>query len=80
VQVLKTIGIVLCELLQSIGKNVASLMLPILQVLLREFDPGEHGYWTIAIDDSPTNDSGNLSNVVTNRFWLRVMSLVEWFA
>jgi hypothetical protein len=32
------------ELLQSIGKNAASLMLPILQVVLRKFDPGEHGY------------------------------------
>lgn len=46
------------ELLQSIGKNAASLMLPILQVVLRKFDPGEHGYWTIAIDDSPTKRFG----------------------
>ena len=46
------------ELLQSIGKNGTSLMLPILMVILKKFDPGEGGYWTLAIDDSPTKRFG----------------------
>jgi hypothetical protein len=46
------------ELLQSIGKNAASLMLPILMVVLKKFDPGEQGHWTFAIDDSPTKRFG----------------------
>ena len=46
------------ELLQSIGKNSASLMLPIVMVAVRKFDPGEQGHWTLAIDDSPTKRFG----------------------
>lgn len=46
------------ELLQSIGRNAASLMLPILMCVVRKFDPGEQGYWTLAIDDSPTKRFG----------------------
>lgn len=46
------------ELLQSIGKNAASLMLPILMVIVKKFDPGEQGHWTLAIDDSPTKRFG----------------------
>lgn len=40
------------ELLQTIGKNAASLMLPLLRFMLTKFGPGEHGYWPPLIDDS----------------------------
>ncbi|MEO9934456.1 hypothetical protein [Rhodopirellula bahusiensis] len=33
-------------LLQSIGKDATSLMLPLLMFIFRKFDPGEEGYWT----------------------------------
>lgn len=46
------------ELLQSVGKNAASLMLPILMAVNKKFDPGVQGYWTLAIDDSPTKRFG----------------------
>lgn len=46
------------ELLQSVGKNAASLMLPLLMFILKKFDPGKDGYWTMAIDDSPTKRFG----------------------
>lgn len=46
------------ELLQSLGKNAASLMLPILMCVVKKFDPGEEGHWTLAIDDSPTKRFG----------------------
>lgn len=46
------------ELLQAIGKSAALLAFPIIQVLVRRFDPGEGGYWTLAIDDSPTKRFG----------------------
>ncbi len=46
------------ELLQAVGKNSASLMLPLLSFILSKFDPGERGHWTIAIDDSPTKRFG----------------------
>ncbi len=46
------------ELLQTIGKDAASLMLPMLMFLLKKFDPGKDGYWTLAIDDSPTKRFG----------------------
>lgn len=45
-------------LLQSVGKDAASLMLPVLMFILKKFDPGEGGYWTLAIDDSPTKRFG----------------------
>ncbi|MEO1619312.1 MAG: transposase [Planctomycetota bacterium] len=45
-------------LLQSVGKDTASLMLPILMFILRKFEPGEGGCWTLAIDDSPTKRFG----------------------
>ena len=48
----------LYELLQSIGKNAASLMLPILIAVRKKFDPGGQGRWTLAIDDSPTKRFG----------------------
>lgn len=46
------------ELLQSVGKNAASLLLPLLTFVFRKFDPGEQGHWTLAIDDSPTKRFG----------------------
>jgi len=46
------------DLLQSIGKNVLSLMLPLLAFIFGKFDPGEHGHWTLVIDDSPTKRFG----------------------
>lgn len=46
------------ELLQSIGKNTAPLISPILQAIVRKFDPGEGGHWRLAIDDSPTERFG----------------------
>jgi hypothetical protein len=46
------------ELLQTIGKNAASLMLPVLSFVLTKFDPGEQGHWTLMIDDSPTKRFG----------------------
>ena len=46
------------ELLQSLGKNVASLMLPLAIIIVKKFDPGEGDYWKIAIDDSPTKRYG----------------------
>ncbi|TVQ02004.1 MAG: hypothetical protein EA381_04095 [Planctomycetaceae bacterium] len=33
-------------------------MLPLLLFILKKFDPGEGGYWKIAIDDSPTKRYG----------------------
>ena len=46
------------ELLPTIGKNAASLMVPLLRFILTKFDPGEQGYWTLVIDDSPTKRFG----------------------
>lgn len=46
------------ELLQSIGRNAGSLMLPLLCRVHRKFDPGEGGHWTLALDDSPTKRFG----------------------
>lgn len=46
------------ELLQSVGQNATSLMQPILQTIVRRIDPGPEGYWTLAIDDSPTKRFG----------------------
>lgn len=46
------------ELLQSVGKNTTSLMLPIVMFLLKKFDSGKQGHWTLAIDDSPTKRFG----------------------
>ena len=46
------------DLLCSIGKHAASLMMPLLMLLVRRFDPGPNGRWKIAIDDSPTKRFG----------------------
>lgn len=47
------------ELLRTIGKDAASLMLPMLAFIMKTFDPGKEGYWTLAIDDSPTKRFGS---------------------
>lgn len=44
--------------MQSIGRNVVSLMLPLLMHVFKKFDPGEGGHWTLALDDSPTKRFG----------------------
>jgi hypothetical protein len=46
------------EALQSIGKNAASVIHPIVRVIFEKFEPGAGGYWKIAIDDSPTKRFG----------------------
>lgn len=46
------------ECLQAVGKNATSLMLPLLILIVRRFDPGEGGYWKFAADDSPTKRFG----------------------
>lgn len=46
------------ELLQSVGKNAASLMFPIVMLIVKKFDPGVQGHWTLAVDDSPTKRFG----------------------
>ncbi len=44
--------------LQSVGKNASSLMLPLLILIVKKFDPGAGRYWKIAVDDSPTKRFG----------------------
>jgi hypothetical protein len=44
--------------LQSVGKNASAVMFPLLSFIVTKFDPGEDGYWTITIDDSPTKRFG----------------------
>ena len=46
------------ECLQSVGRNVAALMPSLAACILKRFDPGEGGYWKIAVDDSPTKRFG----------------------
>lgn len=46
------------DLLASIGRDATSVMLPLLRFILTKFDPGEGGYWTLAVDDSPTKRFG----------------------
>jgi hypothetical protein len=45
-------------LLKAAGKNPVSLMLPLLSLILQKFDPGEHGHWTLVVDDSPAKRFG----------------------
>lgn len=47
------------ELLHLVGKTAESLMLPLLMFILKKFDLGPEGYWTLAIDDSPTKRFGD---------------------
>lgn len=46
------------ECLQSVGSNAASLALPLVAWIVQRFDPGESGFWKIAVDDSPTRRFG----------------------
>jgi DDE superfamily endonuclease len=46
------------ELLISAGKAATSLALPLLKLIVKRFDPGPDGYWTVAVDDSPTKRFG----------------------
>jgi len=46
------------ELLVSAGKVAPSLALPLLRLIVKRFCPGPEGYWTLAIDDSPTKRFG----------------------
>ena len=46
------------ECLQSVGRNAAALLLPLVIGMVKRFDPGEGGYWKIAVDDSPTKRFG----------------------
>ena len=46
------------ELLISVGRAMSSLMLPLVILILRRFDPGPNGRWKVAVDDSPTQRYG----------------------
>jgi hypothetical protein len=46
------------ELLASVGRNTLPLMLPVVQLIFRRFDPGPRGRWKLALDDSPTQRYG----------------------
>ena len=46
------------ELLQTIGKNAAPLMTPLLSYVLTKFGPREGGHLTLVVDDSPTKRFG----------------------
>lgn len=46
------------ELLAAVGRGTASLMLPVVKLIVGRFDPGPHGRWKLAIDDSPTQRYG----------------------
>ena len=46
------------ECLQSVGKNATALMLPLVIMIVKRFDPGAGGYWKLGVDDSPTKRFG----------------------
>jgi hypothetical protein len=46
------------ECLQSVGRNARALMLPLVILIVKKFDPGAGGYWKLAVDDSPTKRYG----------------------
>lgn len=46
------------DALVSIGKDISSLKLSLLMAIVARFDPGPDGYWTMAVDDSPTKRYG----------------------
>ena len=46
------------ELLVSAGKVATSLAFPMLRLIVKRFAPGPEGYWTLAVDDSPTKRFG----------------------
>ena len=46
------------ELLASVGRQTGQLMLPVVRLIFRRFDPGPSGRWKLALDDSPTQRYG----------------------
>jgi hypothetical protein len=46
------------DLLASVGRDATLLMSPLVRLIFKKFDPGVNGYWTLAIDDSPTKRYG----------------------
>lgn len=46
------------DLLASVGQNAKLLISPLVILIFRKFDPGPDGYWTLALDDSPTKRWG----------------------
>lgn len=46
------------DLLASVGRDATSLMSPLARLIFKKFDPGSDGYWTLAVDDSPTKRYG----------------------
>lgn len=46
------------DLLQSVGRNAATVMYPLIVLIFKRFDPGPDGHWTLAVDDSPTKRFG----------------------
>jgi len=46
------------DLLAAVGQNSLSLVMPLVRLISRRFDPGPDGYWTLAVDDSPTKRYG----------------------
>lgn len=45
-------------LLATVGRETASLMSPLVRLIVARFDPGPDGCWTLAVDDSPTKRYG----------------------
>lgn len=46
------------DALVAVGKATSSLTIPLLKWVVRRFEPGSDGYWTMAVDDSPTKRFG----------------------
>lgn len=46
------------DCLQSVGRNVTPLLLPLLIYIVKKFDPGAGGVWKFVADDSPTQRYG----------------------
>jgi hypothetical protein len=46
------------DLLVFIGKRTSALAFPLVSTIFRRFDPGPEGFWTFALDDSPTKRLG----------------------
>lgn len=46
------------DLLGSIGRLTTPLIMPLLMLLVRRFDPGPNGRWKMVVDDSPTERFG----------------------
>lgn len=46
------------DALGTIGRNLFPLAIPLIRNIVRKFDPGPEGHWTLALDDSPTRRFG----------------------